>query len=357
MPSQRQLKWSQLKVGSLVVVASLTLGTLIVLMSGGELFTNKIMVKSYFPDAGGLAEGAPVRLSGVDIGHVKRITVVQEHPPERPVEVTMKVNRRYDFLLRKDSVTMLQNAGVLGAMYINIDSSHATLGKAEDGDVLPSKEVPGYDDVVRAANSSLQNMDVLLKRLDRIVSFVESGQGSVGKLIYDPSLYNQAKSTVNQVQTLINDITEGNGSLGKLIEDDDLYNRANATLDKINKMIDDVNAGTGTVGKFLKDPAFYDNANKTVANVKLLTDDINAGKGALGKLAKDQAFADKLQNTMNRLSEMMDRLNAGQGTVGKLLQDPSLYDNSNKLLTDTQDLIKAIRQNPKKYLTIHLKLF
>jgi phospholipid/cholesterol/gamma-HCH transport system substrate-binding protein len=60
---------------------------------------------------------------------------------------------------------------------------------------------------------------------------------------------------------------------------------------------------------------------------------------------------------MNRLSEMMDRLNAGQGTVGKLLQDPSLYDNSNKLLTDTQDLIKAIRQNPKKYLTIHLKLF
>jgi phospholipid/cholesterol/gamma-HCH transport system substrate-binding protein len=50
-------------------------------------------------------------------------------------------------------------------------------------------------------------------------------------------------------------------------------------------------------------------------------------------------------------------LNAGQGTVGKLLQDPSLYDNSNKLLTDTQDLIKAIRQNPKKYLTIHLKLF
>jgi len=55
LPSQRQLKWSQLKVGSLVVVASLTLGTLIVLMSGGELFTNKIMVKSYFPDAGGLA--------------------------------------------------------------------------------------------------------------------------------------------------------------------------------------------------------------------------------------------------------------------------------------------------------------
>ena len=71
MPSQKQLKWSQLKVGIVVVVASLTLATLIVLMSGGGMFTSKIILKSYFPDASGLAIGAPVRLSGVDIGSVK----------------------------------------------------------------------------------------------------------------------------------------------------------------------------------------------------------------------------------------------------------------------------------------------
>jgi phospholipid/cholesterol/gamma-HCH transport system substrate-binding protein len=60
---------------------------------------------------------------------------------------------------------------------------------------------------------------------------------------------------------------------------------------------------------------------------------------------------------MDRLSDMVDRLNAGEGTAGKFLKDPTMYDNTNKLLTDTQELIKAIRQNPKKYLTIHLKLF
>lgn len=356
MPSQKQLKWSQLKVGIVVVVASITLGTLIILMNSGGIFTHKIEVISYFPDASGLAEGAPVRLSGVDIGNVKKIRVVQGRPLT-PVEVVMKVNTKYGFFLRKDSQTILSTAGVLGQTYINIDSSTAKGPPAQDGDVLNSKEQPGYDDVVRAANSSLQNMDILLKRLDRIVSYVESGQGSVGKLIYDPSLYNQAKNTINQVQTLVNDVTAGNGSLGKLIEDDDLYNRANATLDKINAMIDDVNAGHGTIGKFLKDPSMYDNANKTIANVKQLTDDINAGKGALGKLAKDQVFADKLQNTMNRMSDMMDRLNSGQGTMGKLLQDETLYNNTNKLLTDTQDLIQAVRKNPKKYLTIHLKVF
>jgi phospholipid/cholesterol/gamma-HCH transport system substrate-binding protein len=84
---------------------------------------------------------------------------------------------------------------------------------------------------------------------------------------------------------------------------------------------------------------------------------VNAGKGALGLLAKNQEFADKLHNTMNKLSDLTDRLNSGQGTVGKLLQDPAMYDNTNQLLLNMQDLIKAVRENPKKYLTIHLKIF
>lgn len=356
MPSQKQLKWSQLKVGLTVVLASAALMVLIILMGGGGFLTSKILLRSYFPDAGGLTQGAPVKLSGVDIGNVKTIRVV-ENNPAAPVEVTMKVNTRYRFFLRKDSKTLLATAGVLGATYINIDSSQATGPEAQDDDILQSRESAGYDDVIRAANSSLQNMDVLIKRLDRIVGFVESGQGSIGKVIYDARLYNQLSATVTQLQTLVNDVTQGNGSLGKFIVNDDFYNRANATLDKVNKIIDDVNAGNGTVGKFLKDPSFYDNANKAIANVKQLTDDINAGKGAIGKLAKDQQFADKLQNTMNRLSNVSDKLDEGNGSAALFLRDRAVYDNTNKLLTDTQDLIKAIRQNPKKYLTIHLKIF
>jgi phospholipid/cholesterol/gamma-HCH transport system substrate-binding protein len=94
-----------------------------------------------------------------------------------------------------------------------------------------------------------------------------------------------------------------------------------------------------------------------VANIKQLTDDVNAGKGAIGKLAKDQEFANKLQNTINRLSNLADKLDTGSGSAALFIRDPAVYNNTNKLLTETQDLIKAIRQNPKKYLTIHLKVF
>lgn len=356
MPSQKQLKWSQLKVGLTVVFASIILAVLILLMSGGGLFTRKIVLISYFPDAGGLREGAPVRLSGVDIGNVRRIRVVPNRPLD-PVQVHMKVKTEYHFFLRRDSITVLSTAGVLGETYINIDSSVAHGPEARDGEVLPSKEVPGYEEVMRAGQSSLQNMDALLKRMDRIVAFVESGQGSVGKLIYDPSLYNRVNATVSEFQNLVAEIAQGQGSLGKLISDDALYNKANASIDKINQLIDEVNAGSGTVGKFLKDPSLYNNANQTVTNFKQLSDDINTGKGPLGILAKDQEFARKLQNTMDRISNLADKLDNGNGTAAKLLRDPSVYNNTNTLLTDTQDLIKAVRQNPKKYLTIHLKVF
>jgi len=359
VPSQKQLKWSELKVGLTVLAASITLGVLILLMSGtGGVFTRKITLKSYFDNAGGLREGAPVRLHGVDIGNVSGIRVVSD-PARRltPVEVTLKVNTEYRSNLRKDSVTLLSTAGVLGETYIDIDSAQATGPEVRPGDVLPTRETPDIQDVVRASQSTLQNLDALEKRVDRILAFIESGQGSIGKVIYDPSLYNRLNDTVVQFQGLVSDVTSGKGSLGKLLVDDELYRNANATIAKLNGIIDELNAGKGTAGKFLKDPTLYNTANDTIANVKKLTDDVNAGKGAVGVLAKDQQFASKLQNTMSKLSDLSDRLNSGDGTIGKLLQDPSVYNNTNQLLTEAQQLIAAIRKNPKTYLTIHLKIF
>jgi phospholipid/cholesterol/gamma-HCH transport system substrate-binding protein len=359
VPSQKQLKWSEMKVGLTVLAASITLGILILLMSGtGGVLTRKITLKSYFDNAGGLREGAPVRLQGVDIGNVSGIRVVSD-PARRmtPVELTLKVNTKYHGNLHKDSVTMLSTAGVLGETYIDIDSSQAKGPEVQEGDVLTTRETPDIQDVVRASQSTLQNLDALEKRVDRILAFVESGQGSIGKVIYDPSLYNRLNATVGEFQGLVNDVISGKGSIGKLLVDDQLYQSANATINKLNGIIDELNAGKGTAGKFLKDPTLYNNANETIANVKKLTDDVNAGKGALGVLAKNQEFANKLQNTMNKISDLSDRLNSGEGTIGKLLQDPAVYNNTNQLLQDTQELIKAIRQNPKKYLTIHLKIF
>lgn len=322
------------------------------------IFTKKIVLYAYLDNAGGLRVGAPVRLEGVDIGNVSRIRVVagQEHLLA-PVEITMKITTRYAASMGTGCQVVLSTAGVLGEVFIDLSCRRARGAALKNGDVLPARQVAQLQDVVRASQSTLENVNALLSQLSEIISDIQSGKGSVGKMIYDPSLYDRANAAVIQLQQVVAQLNSTRGSVGKLINSDELYNKINASVDNVNKIIDEVNSGQGTIGKFLKDPSLYNNANKMVTNGNQLIADLNAGKGTLGRLAKDEALANKIDNTITRLNNIADRIDQGQGTAGKFVNDPALYNNANDLLLDTRDLIKAVRQNPKKYLTIRLKIF
>lgn len=346
-------------MGLTVLFAAITLAVLIFLMTGTTgLFNKKLTMFAYVDNAGGLRDGAPVRLQGVDIGNVMSIRVVPSHAPT-PVEIQMRISTKnhYNDFIRTDTTAALSTAGVLGDTFVDLTSTGATGPVAKDGDVLKSQSVPDIQDVIRSSQGTLQNVDTLIKRADRIMSAVERSEGSIGKLIYDKALYNNLNSSVTQVQAIISEINSGQGSIGKLLKSDDLYVKANGSVDRLNKIMDDIESGKGTVGKLIKDPALYNNANQTIAQAKELMDGINNGKGALGKFAHDEEFARKLDNTVTKLSKIADRLEAGEGSAGRLLKDPSLYNNVDQMLVETRSLVKAIRENPKRYLTIRMKLF
>ena len=358
MPSQSQVKWAQLRVGITVIAASTVLAVLIFLMTGsGGFFTPKITIHAFFDNASGLRVGAPVTLQGVTVGNVSGIRILPSHGLT-PVMVYMKIPKRLSVDIPVDSVASMTQAGVLGETFIDIDRTQAKGQQTvAEGSEIQVRDHPDIQDVVRSSQSTLQNVDTLVRRVDRIIGFIESGQGSIGKLIYDQGLYDRLNTTLNEVQSMVNMIASGKGSIGKLVASDELYNKANASVDKLDKIIDEIQQGKGTVGKLLKDPSLYDNANQTIGKVNALMTDVNAGKGALGKFAKDEQFAAKLDNTLTRLSNIMTGLDQGEGSAGKLLKDPSLYTNADQMLVETRNLVKAVRENPKKYLTIHFKLF
>ncbi|HEY6250144.1 MAG TPA: MlaD family protein [Candidatus Angelobacter sp.] len=359
MPSQQQLRWSQLRVGITVIVAAIVLAVLIFFMSGElGLFTSKISLLAYFDNTEGLKVGAPVALQGVTIGNVKDVRVVPGRQFD-PVQITMRVNTKYQFLLRKDTLATIETAGVLGESFIDLDSKKAKAAPVKDGDVLVAANSPGLQDVVRASQGTLANLDVLVQRLDRIVQQVESGPGTLHDIISDPTLINRANAILGQIQVLVNDVNGGKGTIGELLKDNTMARKINASLDKINAIIDDINAGKGSAGLFLKDRALYDNANQMVTKGNKLLDDVNNGKGLIGKLAKDEVFAKKLDDTIDKLSQIAAKLNdtSKPGSLGLLIQNPSLYNNTDQLLLETRNLMKAIRENPKKYLTIHFKVF
>ena len=85
--------------------------------------------------------------------------------------------------------------------------------------------------------------------------------------------------------------------------------------------------------------------------------DADAGKGGLGLMLKDPKFRADLSNTLSQINTLVTNVNEGRGTLGKLVTDDSVHTNLNKLLTASTDLVTTIRSDPKKYLTIHLKIF
>jgi phospholipid/cholesterol/gamma-HCH transport system substrate-binding protein len=358
VPSQQQIKWSQLKVGITVLVAAITLAVLIFAMSGTvSPFSQKIVLRAYFENAAGLVKGAPVRLSGVDIGNVDSVRIAHGGNPKTPVEVRMKVSKHGASDVRTDSRATLATAGVLGATFVDIDSSTARGAQVHDGDVLPTTESPEIQDVIKSSQGTLDKLNVILGRVDDIVSAIQTGRGSVGKIINDPELYNRANATIAELQHLADQITSGKGSIGKLLYNDELYNKINDSVSKLNSMIDEINQGKGTAGKLIKDPALYNNLNEATAKLNALLSDINAGRGTLGKIAKDQEYAKKIDRITTNVEQLSTQLANGEGSAGKLFKDPSLYNNADQMLIETRSLVKAIRENPKKYLTIHFKVF
>jgi len=358
VPSRKEIQWSQLRVGALVLVAMAVLVGIIFLMSGssGGLFAHKLVLRSYFENAAGLKDGAPVTLEGVTIGNVTHVRVVPDRNPT-PVEVTMQVGYEWVSGLHTDSTSMIAQAGVLGDSYLDISSVNAT-GKAPANNAeLATTGAPSIQDVIRTSKGSIDQITALMKKVEVLVDTLNSKKGTAGEFINNPELYNKINMIATDLQTITGAMAGGKGSLGKLLTDDTLYTRANSAIDKLDKITTDLNDGKGSAGKFLKDDSFYKNLNSAVANTNQLVADINAGKGSLGKLAKDPAFAQKLDDTVSRLDSILKGVDEGKGTLGQLAQNRSLYDHADQTMDQSQQLIKAIREDPKKYFIIRLKVF
>lgn len=361
MPSQQEVRWSQLRVGLIVLAATIILVTLLFLMtsaSGVGIFSRKLTITTYFENSAGLKEGAAVNLQGVTIGTVRSVSVVNS--PDRkltPVRVVMRINESKAANLRKDSKAALTTIGVLGDTVVDINSQFAVGPPLQDGDELKTLETPSLTDVVKASQGTIESLNVILAKLNSIVDNLQSGKGSIGQLINNPDLYNKTYSTVDELHKLAVNLNQGKGSVGKLINDDQLYNRLNGAAGKLETIANQLDSGRGTAGKLLKDETLYNNLNSAVAHANSLLADADAGRGGLGLMLKDPKFRAELSDTLTQVNTLVKGINEGRGTLGKLTTDDAAYTNLNRLLTESTNLVTAIRQDPKKYLTIHMKIF
>jgi phospholipid/cholesterol/gamma-HCH transport system substrate-binding protein len=357
VPSRKEIQWSQLKVGLLVLAAMAVLIGLIFLMSGtGGLFGRKLVLRSYFANAAGLKDGAVVSVDGVTVGNVTKTRVVPERNPY-PVEVTMQVGEKYWSDLHTDSTARIAPAGVLGDSFVDIDSRRATGPQPANNAELKISGSPTIEEVISSSQLSIEEIDQLMHKIGTLIDTLNTTRGTFGEIINDPVMKKNVVSIAANLQTITQAMADGKGSLGKFLNDDSLYTKMNSTVDQLNSIVSDMNAGKGTAGKLLKDETAYNNFNSAVSNLNDVLASINSGKGAMGQFIKDPDEAKKLNDAIANLDGILKSVNAGEGSAGQFLKNKSVYEHVDETMDQAQQLIKAIRADPKKYLVIQMKMF
>lgn len=355
--AQRKLSFAELRVGIFVFVALIVLAVGIFYVTGSGFWSPKYTIKTYLPEVDDLDTGAPVTLDGVNVGNVLSIALTP-NPSDKAhnITVVMRINRKFRDSIRTDSTASLLTQGVLGTRYVVI-ARGVTGSEIPPGGVVQGVEVPEISQIGQGANDVIQKLQAVAGTVQEVVAKVNNGQGTIGKVLNDPSLYNHFDASAAKVEAMMTSVQQGKGSIGKFIASDEMYNKADDAVAKFDDMATAVQQQKGTLGKLIYDPTMANDIKGVAQKTNALIAGVQAGQGTLGKLVKDEALYNNVRDVSANLRDATAKLNSNQGTLGKMFSDPALYDNMTGLTGDMRLLMQDFRKNPKKFLRIKLGIF
>ena len=292
------------RLGIFVALAIIAAIVILEMVGGMDVFQRGYHVNAQFDTVQELKVGDSVKMAGVEIGRVEKIALTDGR-----VAVAMKLHP--DAVVKTDSQAVVKFAGLMGQNFVSISFGTPSAPNAVDGTLLQSVEQPDLSAIMAKLDSaaggianvaksfsgdSLNNLlgpmtdlikqnsgriSVTLSNMANISGQISSGQGTVGKVIYDQALYNSALDTVSNLQDavtqakqLVNGISSGQGTLGKLATDDALYNSTTASMTNLNQILYKINHGDGTMGKLVNSQEFYSNAKLSLQKLDKATDSL-----------------------------------------------------------------------------------
>lgn len=235
----------QLEVGAFVLFALLVLmGVLLILGGQKRAFDKQYALIAYFEDISGLRVGAPVQLSGLQVGNVSDISF--EHSLEnKKVRVKMLVLERFRERIREDSTANVVSQGLLGDKMMFLTPGSADKRMLNNGDIVNSSAVSGFTQLMNRGDELVQNVNQLVTEVHGVVKDVRQQKGVAHSLIYDPrgdqlmknltSMSESLKNMSEEVNQITKKVNAGEGTLGALINDPSLYNDMKTLLGKANR--------------------------------------------------------------------------------------------------------------------------
>ena len=346
----------EIRVGLFVLVAVALFVVLI--FSVGErtrLLAPKYRLTAYFHTVSGLVPGAPVMLSGVDVGSVEDISL-QLDPTGKRVRVSLKIEKAAQDKIRADSVARIETMGLLGDKYIEITMGSYDKPILQDGKIIRTIEPLDYSALLARGQSVLFNLDDASRSLAQILGKIDKGQGLAGAVVNERTEFKEAidnfAEATKSLNAVLAQVKKGRGTLGMLLYDKKTRQNVGRILSSFEDVATGIRKGTGTLGKLVKDETLYrrlaNDLGESASLLRSLLQQLSSGKGLLPKIISGKeskrmlddlsAATHDFRQASLRLKNVVQKIDSGQGTLGKLINDPSIYN-------DLADILRGAKQS------------
>lgn len=307
MKRSTTITWDQLKVGALILTALLILGlTILKLGQAASLFTKRYSLVSFVPNASGLRVGGAVTVAGQLAGNIKAIEFLPvDADTTKNLRLIVEVNRKLSEQVRMDSKAKIKTLGLLGDKVFDISPGTPRFAVLNDGDTIRVAPSVDYEAVVQQASAAINEVTGLTKDLKKFTAGINRGEGTLGQLLTNRVLYDQATAALTRTSSLMAQLENPRGTIGHLLNDPSLYYSLNRTLGTVDTLVAQINSSQGTLSKLLKDDTLYTHLVSVVATTDTLVKQMAHGKGTISKLFTDEQLYDQLVNAVSELNKVL----------------------------------------------------
>lgn len=284
------------------VVTGLVLFVLAVYYIGNRqnMFGNPTKISSVFKNVNGLQNGNNVRYSGVNVGTVKGITILND----TSICVDMYIDEKTIGLIKKSSTATISSDGLVGSMIINIiPGNEGSSEVVKSGDTIKSISKIATADMLTTLNTTNENAALLTADLLKITNAINEGEGVLGSLIMDKEMATNVKNTLANLQKT--------------------SRRAAGALANLEKFTSEINLEESAAGVLLSDTTsakrlvgVIKSLNRSASEIEDMTGNLNAfsaeiknGEGALDHIINDTSFVASLDSTLKNIEEASEKFN------------------------------------------------
>lgn len=278
-----QAKGRNIKLGFFILLG-LAFFLFIIFYIGSQqnLFTNTFQISAVFSNVSGLQNGNAVRFSGIEVGTVNEIEIIDVDK----VRVDMTIESDVQDFIKKDSEVSIGSEGLVGNKVITISAGTPASPSVASGDVLKSVQPIEYTDILNNLNKSTKDAEKISGEIAEILRKVNEGQGTLGQLINNESIYNNLDLTVqsfaNSSKNFDRILVKTSGTIDQVSTEIDLFTRQLSLITaNIAEITRKINSSESVVGTLLTDTVFANNLKDVIRFANQTTQNLERGSFSL----------------------------------------------------------------------------